>query len=424
MNLKRTALLTTSALLLMGATVPASAARMDIGYDWASYQGAYGVQSRSDAKFAFSKLGGDGMSYINPFYKTQVQSGIASGLRMHTYVWFQDIVTYSQVDTYMAYYLPMVQTPKGSIVALDVEAGAQNTAAIMYAMQKIKDAGYTPMLYSGRPFMAEKGINHELIGKTFGKFSIWIASYPTSQVGVGPLWNYFPSMNNIGIWQYSDRGLAQGLDMNVDVSGDKNWSITENGYKNGNAEKPKTRPDAVEQGEKAKDTSNKDIKKGMTVKINPSAKNYVGGPAIPKSIKGVGYKVIQVEKNKVLLGGINSWVNKKDVEILNANKTENKVSFNGVYVVDSWQVYGNKWYACNNDMSIPVADYHNDIPVGAVTLTDRYGNKLRNQTAQGNNGRMEFFTLEGKHKVIQRQGNAINVLIGGESVWLKSVYAK
>ena len=100
------------------------------------------------------------------------------------------------------------------------------------------------------------------------------------------------------------------------------------------------------------------------------------------------------------------------------------VSLNGVYVVDSWKIYGSGWYARNNDMSIPVADYNNDIPVQSVTLTDRYGNALNNQVAQGNNGKMEYFTLNDNYKVLSRVGDSIQIEMNGESVWLKIVYSR
>ena len=100
------------------------------------------------------------------------------------------------------------------------------------------------------------------------------------------------------------------------------------------------------------------------------------------------------------------------------------VSLDGVYVVDSWKTYGSGWYARNNDMSIPVADYNNDIPVQSVTLTDRYGNALSNQVAQGNNGNMEYFTLNDNYKVLSRVGNSIQIEMNGESVWLKLAYVK
>lgn len=98
-------------------------------------------------------------------------------------------------------------------------------------------------------------------------------------------------------------------------------------------------------------------------------------------------------------------------------------TFSGVYVADYWTKYNNKMYGVNIDMSIPVIDYNNYIPISALTLTDRYGNKLRNQYIQGNNGRMEYFTLNGKYKVISQTATTINVEIGGEPVSMMKSFA-
>ncbi len=80
-------------------------------------------------------------------------------------------------------------------------------------------------------------------------------------------------------------------------------------------------------------------------------------------------------------------------------------------------------YGVNIDMSIPVIDYNNYIPISALTLTDKYGHKLRNQYIQGNNGRMEYFTLNGKYKVISQTATTINVEIGGEPVSMMKAFA-
>lgn len=98
-------------------------------------------------------------------------------------------------------------------------------------------------------------------------------------------------------------------------------------------------------------------------------------------------------------------------------------TFSGVYVADYWTLYNHKTYGVNIDMSIPVIDYNNYIPISALTLTDRYGNKLRNQYIQGNNGRMEYFTLNGKYKVISQTATTINVEIGGEPVSMMKSFA-
>ena len=92
-------------------------------------------------------------------------------------------------------------------------------------------------------------------------------------------------------------------------------------------------------------------------------------------------------------------------------------------MADYWTLYNHKTYGVNIDMSIPVIDYNNYIPISAMTLTDRYGNKLKNQYIQGNNGRMEYFTLNGKYKVISQTATTINVEIGGEPVSMMKSFA-
>ncbi|KAA8377110.1 GH25 family lysozyme [Leuconostoc carnosum] len=93
-------------------------------------------------------------------------------------------------------------------------------------------------------------------------------------------------------------------------------------------------------------------------------------------------------------------------------------TFSGVYVADYWTTWNNKIYGVNNDMGIPVIDYNNYMPISAFTLTDRYGHKLSNQTIKGNNGQMEYFTLNGKYKVLSQTATAVKVQISGEPVWM------
>ena len=74
------------------------------------------------------------------------------GRRAHTYIWWQNVTTHQQADKVLDYFLSRVQTPKQSIVALDVESGQQSTSTVDYALNRIKQAGYTPVLYGfGKP---------------------------------------------------------------------------------------------------------------------------------------------------------------------------------------------------------------------------------------------------------------------------------
>ena len=87
----------------------------------------------STDKFGISQIGGySGYgTYEQTTYKTQVASLIAAGKRAHTYIWWQNIDNTDLAKQVLDHFLPEIQTPKGSIVALDYEAGSTNTATLL-----------------------------------------------------------------------------------------------------------------------------------------------------------------------------------------------------------------------------------------------------------------------------------------------------
>lgn len=414
-KLLKSALVSTGALLIMGSIPAVAHAEVgDYGVDNSVYQDAYGKFGYAKDKFMISQIGGyTGYgTYDQSTYATQVQSAIAQGKRAHTYVWWQNVTDYATADAVLDHFLPKVQTPKGSIVALDIESGGQNTDVIMHALDRIEKAGYTPMVYGYKNYLVQ---NTDL-DRIADKYQLWLAEYPNYQVTPEPNYNYFPSFKNVGIFQFTSTYVAGGLDGNIDLTG-----VTDNGYKHGDAEKPKTETPAIDKGQQADDTSKKDIKVGDTVKVNFSADKWATGESIPQYIKGQSYKVVAVDGDRLLLDGVNSWINRKNAEIISTNDT---VQFNGVFVLDSWQYEFGNIYVRNNDMSIQIADWQNDIPASAVTLTDQYGVRLANQNGLGNNGQVEYFTLDGHYKVLERSGNAVKVLIDQEPVWLQASFAE
>lgn len=257
---KKIAVATAAAFLLapmvLGPT-QAQAAKGDHGVDWAVYQGPNGKWGYANDKFAVSQIGGTTTGwnlYDQWTYGSQVKSTIAMGRRAHTYLWWQNVTTNSQADYVLNYFLPKVQTPKGSIVALDVESGAQNTAAIDHALQRIKDAGYTPVLYGYKNFLVNNTDLHYLASK----YTLWLAEYPNYQVTPQPNYNYFPSFNNVGIFQFTSTYIAGGLDGDIDLTG-----ITDNGYKGGNSQKPQSNTPAVDAGKQLhQDTHTYTVKAG------------------------------------------------------------------------------------------------------------------------------------------------------------------
>ncbi|HHD7903499.1 TPA: LysM peptidoglycan-binding domain-containing protein [Enterococcus faecalis] len=290
------------------------AAKGDQGVDWAIYQGEQGRFGYAHDKFTIAQIGGYNASgiYEQYTYKTQVASAIAQGKRAHTYIWYDTFGSIDIAKTTMDYFLPRIQTPKNSIVALDFEHGASpdvnaNTETILYGMRRIKEAGFTPMYYSYKPFTLQY-VDYQRIIKEFPN-SLWIAAYPSYYVTPSPLYNYFPTMDGIAIWQFTSTYIAGGLDGNVDLTG-----ITDNGYTD--TDKPETDTPATEAGEETEKTPNSDVKVGDTVKVKFNVDAWATGEAIPQWVKGNSYKVQEVTESRVLLEGILSWISKGDIELL------------------------------------------------------------------------------------------------------------
>ena len=336
MNKNKVVLSVLSALALMSVGFTAQAAKGDQGVDWARYQGINGKWGYAHDKFAICQIGGttDGWNtYDQSTYRTQVAATIAMGRRAHTYIWWQNVTTQAQADRVLDYFLPKIQTPKQSIVALDVESGQQSTTVVDYALNRIKQAGYTPVLYGYKGYL----VNHLDLASLAKKYPLWLAAYPDYNVTTKPNYNFFPSYGNVGIYQFTSTYVAGGLDGDVDLTG-----ITDNGYHNGDASKPVSKPQAVKQGIVADNTPKKDISTGYTVKVNYSAKRWASGQIIPNWVKGRMYSVVQTSGDKVLLGGIMSWIKRSDVEILQTAKQTTQTS--GTYTVQS----GDSWWSIAN----------------------------------------------------------------------------
>lgn len=222
-DILRTIAVALAAVFLLGAsTQTANAAKGDRGTDQSVYQGAYGKAGYGDETFEFSQVGGyyNGSFVPHWTYNTQVSNARARGLHAHTYIYAQFSGRW-QADQMLNYYLPRVTTPKGSIVALDVESGSPDTDSVMYALGRIKDAGYTPVLYGYKNFL----LNHLNLQYISQNYPLWLAEYPDYSVRRYPNYGFFPSFNNVAIFQFTSTYIWGGLDGDVDLTG-----ITDNGY--------------------------------------------------------------------------------------------------------------------------------------------------------------------------------------------------
>ncbi|ELY8293053.1 LysM peptidoglycan-binding domain-containing protein [Enterococcus faecalis] len=305
--MKKKLLATLLVVLFFVSPISTFAAKGDQGVDlsiWNGYQATFGY---SHDKFSISQIGGQNNYgiYDQVTYSSQVASTIAQGKRAHTYVWWQNVLTYENAKQVLDYFLPKVQTPKGSIVALDAEDGVQSTDVTLWALDYIKEAGYTPMLYGYKGYLTS-AYDLSRIAK---KYQLWMAEYPDYEVTPYPNYNYFPSFENIGIFQFTSTYVAGGLDGNIDLTG-----ITDNGYTKNN--QPETNTPAIEEGKEVEKTPTSAVKIGDTVKVKFNVDAWATGEAIPQWVKGNSYKVQEVTGSRVLLEGILSWISKGDIELL------------------------------------------------------------------------------------------------------------
>lgn len=319
--------------LLVGFVGAASANTRYYGVDGSKYQGSTLKKVTPEDSFGISQIGGyyNGTFIPQATYQSQVASGIAMGLRMHTYIYMETGSNQAQTKQMLDYYLPKVQTPKQSIVALDYESGASadreaNTDNVLYGLRRVKEAGYTPVLYSYKPYILSH-LNRQRITAEFPN-CLWVAAYRDYSVMTRPDYNYFPSMDGINMWQFTSTAIAGGYDYNVDLLG-----ITLNGYKNGNVEQPKSQPQAVKQGQKADNTPKSAIQVGNTVRVKFGVKRWANGIGMPSWVQSNTYKVQQVSGNRLLLGGIMSWINASDVEVVSVTNNTPRVTTSATYYV-------------------------------------------------------------------------------------------
>ena len=194
------------------------------GVDVASYQSTN--VSYTGAKFAIIKLT-QGTDYLNPKAATQIKSAKANGLLVGGYFYANHSNSVSRARSEAKYAVAKAKAlgiPEGSYLADDFEQGSgnsvnggvqANTDAIMAALQVIKDGGYQPLVYSGS-FVLRNHLSITRIIKSFGT-CLWVASYKVSGRQDYADFNYFPSMNGVAIWQFTDNYKGYNVDGNIAV---------------------------------------------------------------------------------------------------------------------------------------------------------------------------------------------------------------
>lgn len=204
-----------------------SVAARALGVDVASYQSAdLSSHAQAGAQFAIVKVS-EGTSYRNPKASSQISTALSNNMMPMAYHFATFSSNASAAAAEANYAVQAAQAfglPKGSYIACDYETGSGNNIyggktptanAIIAFMDTIKAAGYKPLLYASSSVLQNNIDTNSVVAKYPN--SLWVASYAISGRIDNPNFNYFPSMNGVSIWQFTDNWKGLTVDGNVAV---------------------------------------------------------------------------------------------------------------------------------------------------------------------------------------------------------------
>lgn len=200
-------------------------ANRDYVVDVAVYQSArMSAYRQAGARQVIVKLT-EGTGYFNPKASVQVKSTHTNHMYLHAYHFatFGNSVSRARAEAkFFVDRAKKLNISKKRYLWLDWETGDgnvvvnstySNTNAILTFMQVCHDAGYKVGLYSGA-YTLRQHVDTAKIVKKFGT-CLWVASYATMGRIDAPNFNYFPSMDGIAIWQFTDNWCGLNVDGNV-----------------------------------------------------------------------------------------------------------------------------------------------------------------------------------------------------------------
>lgn len=198
-----------------------------LGIDVASYQSLdLSNYTKNGAKFAIVKISEE-LGYRNPKASGQITSARRLGMLCAGYHFAAFSANAAQAQKEANYAVASAKAfglPAGAYLACDYETSKANyiyngkaatTAAIIAFLDVVVKAGYKALVYASASVFKNQ-INAAALVKKYGA-CLWVASYPTTAPVSKPNFNYFPSMDGVAIWQFTDNWCGLNVDGNVNV---------------------------------------------------------------------------------------------------------------------------------------------------------------------------------------------------------------
>ena len=204
-------------------------AKRSYGVDVSSFQGTdLAKYANLGAKYVFVKVS-EGLDYRNPKVQAQINSAKDNGMMVSGYHYARFSANSGvavQEGHYAVNSAVAVGLPKGSYLACDWETGSGNVTdqgyevsanAILAFLDVVAGAGYKPLLYSGAGLLKGNIDTKKVLAKYPN--CLWVAAYPLGN-GVPasePDFGYFPSMDGVAIWQFTDNWKNLKVDGNISL---------------------------------------------------------------------------------------------------------------------------------------------------------------------------------------------------------------
>lgn len=195
------------------------------GIDQASYQST-NIAEYPGTKFTIVKTT-EGLDYQNPKARAQIASAKNEGVPVGGYHYARFSADSNQAVKEANYAVENAKSmgiPVGSIYACDWESGSGNHVdrgadasanAILAFMDTVAKAGYKPFLYSGKALL-ENNIDTKRITDKYGD-CLWVAYYKVEGRQDTADFNWFPSMDHVAIWQFTQNWKGMNVDGNITV---------------------------------------------------------------------------------------------------------------------------------------------------------------------------------------------------------------
>ena len=162
-----------------------------------------------------------GVNKIDSYCEENIKGAKAAGLKVGLY-YFSQAITVAEaaeeasilIDFAKKYDITMPLAIDTELIGSasargDKLSAAQRTAIVKAFCETVKEAGFEPMVYTGRNFYLSG-----LIGNELANYKLWIARYPADA-------NLYETPNisaKYHIWQYASDGKVDGITGNVDMN--------------------------------------------------------------------------------------------------------------------------------------------------------------------------------------------------------------